>query len=1374
MIEQIRERFNNGYYKTNKMSERDLYYIKHNAELKQLFLDFFYTSDEFNFDPLVFTHLGEEVLGEAFLSSERSYEYRKRFLYQYTKLLLQTYMWSFVDMDGLIQYFDLEDERENLEKYIIDSIIKNDGKTVIKLNNDNIEYILKNKRYDLFDYIEAYSYSNLTMENKSRLKEVYDNEHIELPSEIKKTLDLPPEDYTFEELLAKCKDKVLISGESSDKYVSYEKELIKRLKEIINNNDEQKIRDNIIDLVYIDNIIVKSELTVDEVHVLFKNGLITLPITDVLVKSDVIKVEDINDIFIDLVNKQDDPFDLVERIVDRYYGLNYILIDEKSNFIDKLIQEGYGLLLVNDPVNEKQIEAIKKNCIEGKNKIDSIPSLYNIEEMDFSLLKFVLDNYKVKAFEHAIHKFGFSRTNNVLEKYELVREYLKKNPDTKIDRLEFFDKEIFDSLLKREEYDVLAKSINEYISKNMTEDFLSWVKEHSDDSFLFHKIINEYSFFDNYREELFYPLLDNEIIMNELVDSIVHNDNLKDKFSDKFYDYIKYNLAKKYNLDVDKMDLLERQFGPNIIMYIKDNNIQKILNLDINKLKKLLSLFPKVDYTLTDIEAAYESINQYSFGRQPQNIEVINIFPNLLRVINDNNINLINKYKYKILAISDLDVINGIMKKNNFEGSPIEFLDFLLTHLEGKNVDILHEITNNVILQERKFYRNNHYFMKKNDYNIAILMQKCYDDDYLIEVIKSISSSDLYDIAQKFGIKEAKELIDLGKTENPDDILKYRAILINLVRKRINDLREKSPVGYSIFDELDLPYVLDEKKQKSAIERYYLYKMDARLAHDVLLLLSEKGFSYDKIMKLIDCFRNRDFSNLDNQEKEDIKLVTKIATELIREKRKNQEIGYEDSLLESFIIPELDRDNKIKRIFSTNQNKDLYPILMNLNLDLIDKNVFANDEIFDLLVDIMENKKIHMLDSSFYNKFADDKSNILDDEVSLVGFINFFKVIIEKTDIPIKEKDKILSHFSIVEILRQASTYSSMSSIYSSILGDEDARLVKRNPDPNSSKTKDANTRFNEAVEDTITCYKKQKITVPTFDKIISLSDNKAIEVVVGNFTSPCNITHGERTGACMRIGGVGEALYKYCINEENGFHVRFEDPKTHKYISRVSGFRNGNTVYLNQLRYSVDKDYTDEELIEASKIMAQSLIDMTKDSENPIENVFVTDGFAMNKADATKYKLNASEITKGISTIYTDYTYSLGCLLATTADKDYVPLDSKKVPAEYSVQRSKPKIIMDDMELAPNLINRVHTINQLLQGKTLKDDEIEVLEFKEDLLYCIANDDWYIYVDKNLKIKSEYISVDPRSKEEIDKYKTIVEEMLEKGLVKEKKHEQL
>ena len=73
-----------------------------------------------------------------------------------------------------------------------------------------------------------------------------------------------------------------------------------------------------------------------------------------------------------------------------------------------------------------------------------------------------------------------------------------------------------------------------------------------------------------------------------------------------------------------------------------------------------------------------------------------------------------------------------------------------------------------------------------------------------------------------------------------------------------------------------------------------------------------------------------------------------------------------------------------------------------------------------------------------------------------------------------------------------------------------------------------------------------------------------------------------------------------------------------------------------------------------------------------------------------------------------------------------------------------------------------------------MEHDEIDILDFKEDLLYCISNDDWYLYVDKNLNIKSEYIGIDPRAKEELDKYKTIVEGMLEAGLVKEKKHEQL
>ena len=32
------------------------------------------------------------------------------------------------------------------------------------------------------------------------------------------------------------------------------------------------------------------------------------------------------------------------------------------------------------------------------------------------------------------------------------------------------------------------------------------------------------------------------------------------------------------------------------------------------------------------------------------------------------------------------------------------------------------------------------------------------------------------------------------------------------------------------------------------------------------------------------------------------------------------------------------------------------------------------------------------------------------------------------------------------------------------------------------------------------------------------------------------NLTYGERTGACMRIGGAGKSLYNFCLKDENGF----------------------------------------------------------------------------------------------------------------------------------------------------------------------------------------------------------------------------------------------
>ena len=63
-----------------------------------------------------------------------------------------------------------------------------------------------------------------------------------------------------------------------------------------------------------------------------------------------------------------------------------------------------------------------------------------------------------------------------------------------------------------------------------------------------------------------------------------------------------------------------------------------------------------------------------------------------------------------------------------------------------------------------------------------------------------------------------------------------------------------------------------------------------------------------------------------------------------------------------------------------------------------------------------------------------------------------------------------------------------------------------------------------------------------------------------------------------MRSFGKGDNLFRFCNLDPRGFHITFTDEEGN-YLSRVSGFRNGNTVFLNELRYSVDGRYSNEDV---------------------------------------------------------------------------------------------------------------------------------------------------------------------------------------------------
>ena len=267
---------------------------------------------------------------------------------------------------------------------------------------------------------------------------------------------------------------------------------------------------------------------------------------------------------------------------------------------------------------------------------------------------------------------------------------------------------------------------------------------------------------------------------------------------------------------------------------------------------------------------------------------------------------------------------------------------------------------------------------------------------------------------------------------------------------------------------------------------------------------------------------------------------------------------------------------------------------------------------------------------------------------------------------------------------------------------------------------------------------------------------------------NPSNICHGERTGACMRIGGAGEGLFLKCLTDENWFHIRIEDPITHKYISRVSGFRNGNTVYLNQLRETSDSSkYTNKDLQEFIRIYAESIIEETKDSEYPIENVFINDKYAMENCGDKQYILGAGiqseynlnevsqyRLTNSID-IWTDVKTS-AVLLATTEEgkktlEGYVPLKNGPENAiRFSVARDKiyginydesiiiHRFIQSGITDIYERINRVYCMKQKLLGydyKYINDISIE------GIVDAYVSSDWYVYIDSNYEIHSDFIS---------------------------------
>ena len=956
--------------------------------------------------------------------------------------------------------------------------------------------------------------------------------------------------------------------------------------------------------------------------------------------------------------------------------------DYLKEHLDIFIQKGelvfvYDNFRVNNDVTNYYVQEINNNNPVFLNQISKIgTSLY--ENIDLfraivssgKLKTIMFNNYILLQKEHKELLINWIKTTS-----DIDIEYNSNNHNEIIT-----DEDILIALLETNNLNISMASVYNVLSiKDMSSKFFevvkNTVKNNNDYALkLFGIKIFEY-------DELLDIYLDKDDLFKEkLIDLVNHNESLE--YSENFYIKVKDYLVRKYNIKLENLDYLESKFGPNIIRYIDNENIQTLINMDKVSLIKITNLFPKTKFNIQDIESTYDAIKQYEFYQTNPNI--VQIFPNMLHMIEDNNDDYYI-YLMELYKVIDKGFFNDFWQKYDnqnkeyYEENPNELLLLITEKIKNslkkeKYIDMLHFITNYYISKKRIEYRKT--------YNV-------YQD---LNIEYEYNKKQLFEFMFNYYMKNDITYFDKNYEEQS---------FINVLKSKV--------LGKGI-DIVLFNNIID----------YLKGNMD-KISYDERVIIKN------------------------------IKMIKEEARDIFND---NYVMFYQNE----FMVKCLDESKKVKKEYKLEDKKmDMYKILSSLRYDILKDKLLPNEEVYTSLLSTMKKRKIHLMPNIIIDYLDKSHIDLKYSDDYLETFISFYYLIFEKEKklIANDNKDLILKFPSV---LKNAETFASVSSVYSQILTNEDARLIKSNDGPNRATRKLMNNeRLKEAVNYTISNYKRVHNLVPPLNKVFEYGD-KRLRCVVGNFTNPCNITHGERTGACMRIGGAGESLYNFVLTNEVGFHIRFENPENGEYISRVSGFRNGNTMFLNELRESRNmKDYTNFDLYNICKLLGDYLINITKNDKVPIENVVLHKAYASENVSDKVVNLNVSNIKEGLPPFYTDVSNNVLVLATSSKEKPFelVKLGNEQVQKYLTCRDNIMEI--NDKENMIEVANRVHSIKLSTQNNSI--ENIDIIEIDDNFVYGICNHDWYIYIDKNNQMYHEIINIDFRAIEEYNNALMAIEE---------------
>ena len=1004
-------------------------------------------------------------------------------------------------------------------------------------------------------------------------------------------------------------------------------------------------------------------------------------------------------------------------------GANRQKVINDENLIYNAIKKGY---MPNEECEEilnnvKYVRfCVKQNKFDIIDKINSDNYSIICEENLLSKENFqkIFSNYSKKGYNPSKEICNY--IDFILYKSFVIQEYIHEKEDI----YEYFNetgltnKTYLLALLSSKLFDYVFTDDYEkyYQAEPEIKQYINFTKKYG---FIFIGLyISKYEDIKNVfdakgiSEEFKKSLTNNKNTAEVLLNNLSHNDRVLNNLSMDLVNIFKYYIIDKYfsSLSSEKQnemyDYLFKKIGPELLFNLNNEKINKLIYIEPKELDKIFKVFNASKYDIVPNNIAYDNIVVSII-----NYEFAKKYPNIVDI-------------FTVFSTILINMTNE------------EFNQFINGTYSGELSNNLIDITSDLVK-----------YLDLDDEEV---------NDFLSALIERRNSNDekLRKYCRRYLKKKEKEYLELNGKDKLSDIGIPKLFDRNdSVNKLYNYLQEN--ISYKEFDMYRRKFIknLDYESfnSKSFIEILNMNKTE----YDIILSITEEEYNL-----IVFSIRNK--TKPDDLVKKKFALFKRFLKVNANYKFENEnvtELLYSlDAKLESLIV--------LKDI-------DVINVLKEMDVELFLDTIGKDSRLLDNITGVFERFFLGRLPDQFTSYFESLGFRI-------PGGINNVGQFITKYYNFLKQKERLLANagtkvenlgdinFFFVELIQKISKANAETFEIKRLVGGKEYDDFAADPMNNSSRI-NRSDRENKLVLLLDFLYTLDKVTIPSKDEILTIN-NKSINIIVGNRTNSSNICHGERTGACMRVGGVGEGLFLKCLTDKNWFHIRFEDPVTHEYISRVSGFRNGNTVYLNQLRYSSDKNkYTDEDLQNFIKAYAENLIEETKDSEYPIENVFINTNYAMSSYTSTIYYLG-NDIKKEYNldgldmyrlkryddTIWTDVS-GKAYLLATTEEgkktkEGYVEL--KNGPEDtlvYEAVRDKiyginhedndiPKhrfVKIDSNELIEK-INRVNGMKQKLLGANYKYDISD--EVEQDIIDGYASSDWYVYIDTSFNIHYDFI----------------------------------